>query len=325
MFWGTLIILGCAMIHEISCWRPKNIEFTAFIKSRCRENELKDLDSTEARSTKYSELSKNEHTQGCYIACVLNRTGIYSKSSNPHNENRILKQYNRYKKYNLGVTENDANEAYAALQQLGVPQEDNCVSVTEKLKTLDEKSKNTIIGTLWGGEDKKENRVAVYQHLGGAIKQVGQSVIEYCAHRYYPNVTVADICEENDEHKNNFDFARLIDCIYTLFRYQNKYWIVRPEELARDYEAIGQQGDVLTAALQKCLNDEPKDVDEIWRPSYLHECLVSNKEIAIHYEKALIYRDSRTLDYSKPILEMWTYNDEKAKEHATKVGTCANL
>ncbi|EAT46053.1 AAEL002726-PA [Aedes aegypti] len=137
-----------------------------------------------------------------------------------------------------------------------------------------------------------ESASTVRSYMGSAIRQLNESVFEYCENKFYNDKRDIWCAARNYSIPEDKDFHRHIECIFNGLHYFNRGGDLDVDEICRDFHQVGitDLDNEVSEVLRSCdVNPETKAL------SY-YRCLLES-DFLDKFKEALDYREIRSADH----------------------------
>ncbi|XP_050091716.1 37 kDa salivary gland allergen Aed a 2-like [Anopheles aquasalis] len=259
---------GCPVevpLEASSAWLPRTPEQTLYAYVRC----LNDSSASMEMKIRWVMWQPDQSPESqCYVKCVSESLRLYDPVRRQFDPERFVLQA---RTFHDEPDSPEMQQMYGDARQLlaGELPDSECGSVFAKYAPFYAVHQEHILDIFHGDLRKI---LVTYQRLGGHVKQIGQSFVEYCEQRYG--------FSWGEQESRPCPNRTAIDCVLRGFRWITEEGDVDVKEIERDYTRAGQATDEL---VQCTTNDQ------------LYQCLRSIDATAL--AKVIRERNAATAFY----------------------------
>uniref|UniRef100_A0A2M3Z533 Putative d7 protein n=1 Tax=Anopheles braziliensis TaxID=58242 RepID=A0A2M3Z533_9DIPT len=220
-----------------SVWLPRTPEQTLYAYVRC----LNDSSASIEMKIRWVMWQPDTSPESqCYVKCVSESLRLYDPIRRQFDPERFVLQA---RTFHDEPDSPEMHQMYGDARQLlaGELPDSECGSVFAKYAPFYAVHQEHILDIFHGDLRKI---LVTYQRLGGHVKQIGQSFVEYCEQRYG--------FSWNEQEVRPCPNRTAIDCILRGFRWITEEGDVDVNEIERDYTNAGEATD----GLSKCTSND---------------------------------------------------------------------
>uniref|UniRef100_A0A2M4BUE2 Putative d7 protein n=2 Tax=Anopheles marajoara TaxID=58244 RepID=A0A2M4BUE2_9DIPT len=214
-------------------WLPRTPEQTLYAYVRC----LNDSSASIEMKIRWVMWQPDQSPESqCYVKCVSESLRLYDPVRRQFDPERFVLQA---RTFHDEPDSPEMHQMYGDARQLlaGELPDSECSSVFAKYAPFYAVHQEHILDIFHGDLRKI---LITYQRLGGHVKQIGQSFVQYCEQRYGFSWT--------EQETQPCPDRTAIDCILRGFRWITEEGDVDVKEIERDYTNAGEA----TGELAKC-------------------------------------------------------------------------
>ncbi|XP_055535052.1 37 kDa salivary gland allergen Aed a 2-like [Wyeomyia smithii] len=212
-------------VGSVPKWQPRNPEQTLYAYVRC----LNDSSASVEMKTRWVRWQPDDSPESqCYVECVSEELRLFDVKERRFRPERFIEQAEAY--YSADPDKLQALKQDADPMLAGELEEVSCQSVFYKYAEFYSKHSETILRMFHG---HYKDIGVTYERLGGQVKQIGQTFVDYCEKYLHHKWDINDSCPS----------ATLLDCILRGFRWITEENELNVNEVRRDYSMAGYGGD----------------------------------------------------------------------------------